>query len=263
MAVVKIFEHVHFIIDKAAASVHDLNMFKIASKLSKSTATRAHILSTALQVFRERGLEAATMRDLAEAAGTSLGSAYYYFPSKEAIIQAYYDDVQAEHSRRVTATISASNLDLLERLRAAFHSKLDILLGDRKLIGTLFRFTGEPAHPLSTLGPATKATRQQSLEIFAQALGDERLPDDIRQILPTALWTLHLGMLLYFIYDESPNQQRTRKLVDGSLALLVRVLFLAKMPLLKPVRGSITSLLREAGLLPEGAVPSAPQEGKS
>jgi AcrR family transcriptional regulator len=228
----------------------NLNMFRTVTKLTKSTATRAHILSTALQVFRERGLEAATMRDLAAAAGTSLGSAYYYFPSKEAIIQAYYDDVQAEHAHRLTAALAEGKLDLLERLRAAFHAKLDILQGDRKLIGTLFRFTGEPDHPLSTLGPATKTTRQQSLAIFSQAIGDERLPEDIRKLLPTALWALHLGILLYFIYDESPNQQRTRKLVDGLLALLVRVLFLAKMPLLKPVRGSITTLLRDAGLLP-------------
>ena len=226
-------------------------MFNSATYSAKAQLTRAHLLATALRVFRERGLEAATMRELASAAGTSLGSAYYYFPSKEAIIQAYYDDVQAEHARRVTAALGENRLDLKDRLRAAFHTKLDIVQGDRKLLGALFRYTGEPQHPLSALGDGTGRNRQQSMSVFLAAIGDEKLPDDIRAILPTGLWALHMGILLYFIYDDSPEQQRTRQLVDAVLALLVRLLALVKFSVLKPVRGSILSLLRDAGLLPE------------
>jgi AcrR family transcriptional regulator len=226
-------------------------MFKSTPSLARSTATRSHILSTALEVFRQKGLEGATMRELASAAGTSLGSAYYYFPSKEAIIQAYYDEVQTEHARRVRAVLDGEDRDLVDRLRVAFHAKLDILQGDRKLIGTLFRFTGEPEHPLSTLGPATRNTRQQSLAIFKLAIGNERLPDDIRQILPSALWALHMGILLYFIYDDSLQQVRTRRLVDSSLKLITRLLALAKLPMLKPVRGGVLEILRDAGIAPE------------
>lgn len=230
-------------------------MFKTATPTPKAQVTRAHLLSTALRIFRERGLEAATMRELAAAAGSSLGSAYYYFPSKEAIIQAYYDDVQAEHSRRLAAALAEKKLDLKDRLRAAFHSKLDILQGDRKLLGALFRYTGEPHHPLSVLGEGTRKNRQESMSVLATATGDERLPDDIRALLPTALWALHLGILLYFIYDDSPEQERTRRLVDSVLTLVVRVISLAKLPILKPVRGSILTLLRDAGLLPESDSP--------
>jgi AcrR family transcriptional regulator len=226
-------------------------MFNSATYSAKAQLTRAHLLATALRVFRERGLEAATMRELASAAGTSLGSAYYYFPSKEAIIQAYYDDVQAEHARRVTAALGENRLDLKDRLRAAFHSKLDIVQGDRKLLGALFRYTGEPQHPLSALGDGTRRNRQQSMSVFLAAIGDEKLPDDIRAILPTGLWALHMGILLYFIYDDSPEQQRTRQLVDAVLALLVRLLALVKFSVLKPVRGGILAILRDAGLLPE------------
>src|SRR5271169_4579763 len=92
-----------------------LNMFNTTATSPKAQLTRSHILSTALRVFRERGLEASTMRELASAAGASLGSAYYYFPSKEAIIQAYYDDVQAEHARSVAAALE-TRLDLKDRL---------------------------------------------------------------------------------------------------------------------------------------------------
>jgi hypothetical protein len=100
-------------------------------------------------------------------------------------------------------------------------------------------------------GQGTDQTRRLSVSIFQTALGDERLPEDIRAILPTALWALQLAILLYFIYDTSPEQQRTRRLVDGVITLLVRVLALAKLRILKPVRGSLIALLGEAGLLPE------------
>jgi AcrR family transcriptional regulator len=231
-------------------------MFNNAAASPKAQLTRSHLLSTALRVFRERGLEAATMRELAAAAGASLGAAYYYFPSKEAIIQAYYDDVQAEHARRLAAALTRKRMDLKDRLRSAFHSKLDILQSDRKLLGALFRYTGEPNHPLSALGDGTRKNRQQSMSVFLAALGDERIPDDIRSLLPSALWALHMGIILYFVYDDSPEQQRTRRLVDGVLTFLVRLLALVKLSVLKPVRGSLLALLRDAGLLPE---PDSPQ----
>lgn len=224
---------------------------KTTTATPKAQLTRAHLLSTALGIFRERGVEATTMRELAAAAGASLGSAYYYFPSKEAIIQAYYDDVQAEHARRVTAALAEGRLHFVDRLRTAFHSKLDILQGDRRLLGALFRYTGDPGHPLSVLGDGTRATRRQSIAIFKAAITNERLPEDIRAFLPTGLWALHMAILLYFIYDESPEQRNTRHLVDGILTLLVRLLGLAKLRLLKPVRGGVLAILRDAGLLAE------------
>jgi hypothetical protein len=150
---------------------------------------------------------------------------------------------------------------LLDRLKVAFHTKLDILQNDRKLLGALFRFAGQPDHPLSPLGAATRQDRQKSMATFALALGEERLPEDVRAILPSALWALHMGILLYYIYDDSPQQQRTRILVDGSLALLVHFLSLMNLPFLKPVRRSVLALLHDAGLLePSSLAPLSLEE---
>jgi AcrR family transcriptional regulator len=241
-------------LDKGLGLGYYLNMFNEKNPRGKSPETRAEILRAAIDIFRVRGLEGTTMREIASASGVALGAAYYYFSSKEAIIQAYYDEVQAEHMRRVEAVLAAGKLDLKARLLAAFHTKLDILKGDRKLLGALFRFTAEPEHRLSAFGASTKRVREQSFEILSTAICEERLPQDIRTVLPVALWVLQMGILLYFIYDESEGQRRTRNLVDGAIALFVRVLSLAKLSVLKPVRGSVFALLRDAGLVPE--VPS-------
>jgi AcrR family transcriptional regulator len=238
-------------------------MFNSSKTYSTGEATRSLVLRTALGLFRERGVDAVTMREIAKSADVALGATYYYFPSKEAIVQAYYDQVQGDHLARVSAQFVEAKLNLEERLRIAFHSKFDILKGDRKLLGALFRYAGEPEHQLSVFGAATQVNRQQSMAVFKLAIiGEERLPKDILAVLPMALWSLSMGFLLYFIYDNSPRQERTYKLIDGALELLVPLLSLVKSPLFKPFRGSLFALLRDTGLLaePTSPAPHSPQE---
>ncbi len=146
----------------------------------------------------------------------SLGATYYYFPSKESIVAAYYDHVQDQHRQRAFAAFAA-HTTLKERLRAAYHTKLDVMREDQGLLRALFRFGGDPAHPLSWFGPASRAQRQASMEVFAAAIEGERLPDDVQAAAPTLLWTLHMGVLLYFLYDSSEGFRKTRRLVDAAV----------------------------------------------
>jgi AcrR family transcriptional regulator len=217
-----------------------------------SEETRRQILETALALFRDRGFEETTIRDIAAKAGLSLGAAYYYFKSKEAIVGAYYDYVQAEHLVRCREAFSRDG-NLRDRLRASLHTKIDIMQEDRRLLRALFRYGGDPEHALSWFGPATREQRQLSVDVFAEAIAEERLPDDVRDAAPTLLWTLHMGILLYFLYDASPDQRRTRKLIDSAVDFVVHVKRLATSPLLRPMRRRVMTILRDAGLLPAPA----------
>jgi AcrR family transcriptional regulator len=223
---------------------------------SKSAETRARILATALALFRERGFEKTTMRDVAAAAEVALGSAYYYFDSKEAIVAAYYEYVQEEHKARAEAAFPAAR-DFRARLGVAFHTKIDILAADRPLLVALFRYGGDPDHPLSWFGPAGRRQRELSIAVFDAAVGDERMPADLRSLAPLLLWTLHMGITLYSLYDASPDLARTRRLTDGALDLLVKAKPVGSLPLLRPLRRTVIALLDEAGLLPSGPTEAA------
>lgn len=229
-------------------------MFKVTGgravpQRAASEETRRQILETALTLFRERGFEETTIRDVAGAAGLSLGAAYYYFKSKEAIVGAYYDYVQQEHLARCRESFAGSR-DLRDRLRAALHTKIDIVQQDRRLLRALFRYGGDPDHPLSWFGDASREQRALSVSVFAEALALERLPDDVREVAPTLLWTLHMGVLLYFVYDASPSAQRTRRLIDAAVDFAVDVRRLAASALLRPFRRRVLGILRDAELLP-------------
>lgn len=232
-------------------------MFTKRKTRSKSLVTRDHLLNTALSLFRRKGLDATTMRDVAKEADVALGAAYYYFASKETIVQGYYEQVQTEHTRRVKEALEKESLDLQGRLRIVFHTKLEILREDRRILGVLFRYTGDPEHPLSVFGKGTRANREQSLEVFRLALADESIAQEFAPVVPLALWALHMAALLYFVYDDSANQERTYKLVDAALALLVRLFGVMNLPIFSPFRESIVALLRDARILPEELPPSA------
>src|SRR5438132_562332 len=49
-------------------------------------------------------------------------------------------------------------------------------------------------------------------------------------------WLYQMGLILFWLYDRSENQQRTQKLMEKSLGLLVTLLRLSGLPLMKPVR---------------------------
>jgi hypothetical protein len=75
------------------------------------------------------------------------------------------------------------------------------------------------------------------------------MPKDLAQLLPLALWALQMGLLVMFLYDESAEQQRTRRMADGALDLTLKLLALARLAVLKPVRTRVLALLEDAGLL--------------
>jgi AcrR family transcriptional regulator len=213
--------------------------------------TREAILAKALDLFRARGFEVATMRDIARAANVATGAAYYYFPSKEAIVSAYYEQVQRVHAEKVREQLQGKE-GLRERLGVVLHSKLEILQGDRKFLGALFRFTGDPTHPLSVFGKGTQSQRRQSVAIFREAVEGTGVSEEQSQLLPWALWLLQLAMVLFLIYDESQEQQRTHKLADGLLDLVRQLVQLTGSalvrPFIQPFQTKILGMLKESGL---------------
>ncbi len=219
----------------------------------KGEQTRNQIFESALELFRKRGFDSTTMQDIAAHAHAVKSAAYYYFPGKEAIIQAYYEKVQTEQERLCDETFAQSK-DLKVRLAVAMHSKFELAKNDRKLLGVVFRYTGEPEHPLSCLGRGTAEIRRRSMQIFRNAISGEKLPKDLQELLPVALWSLQMGLLVMFLYDSSKDQHRTSRMADGALGLTLKLLSLAKLAVLKPIRTRILTLLREADLLNESGM---------
>ena len=209
----------------------------------KSEATRIRIMDAALKLFRERGFEATTVREIAESAGVATGAAYYYFDSKDAIVLAFYDLAQKDMADRLEGVLDASR-DLGERLRGILQVKLDYFEPSRRLLGALSAHTN-PSHPLSPFSAETREIRENDIRFFARALDGSRVrvPDDLHAYLPRLLWMYQMGIILFWINDGSPNQKKTQALMVKSLEVVVRLIKLTSLPLTKPLRRMIIDLV--------------------
>jgi AcrR family transcriptional regulator len=207
-------------------------------KTAKGARTREHVYRAALAVLRRRGYERATMREIARTAGVSLGAAYHYFPSKDAIVMAYYDESQTLHEQAVRARWTASER-FSDRLDAIYQTKIDTTAPDRKLLGVLFRSVGDPRHPLSPFSRKTAANRDRGLKLFEALLEGE--PPEARRSLARALWLVELGLLLVLIHD-STSGARTRRLAHDLADWIGKAWPLLRSPAARPFLAHIEAL---------------------
>ena len=68
-------------------------------------ARRDQIIAAAAECFARTGYHATTMADIAEAAGVSKGTPYLYFPGKEALFIALYEEWDCGLADRVNAAV--------------------------------------------------------------------------------------------------------------------------------------------------------------
>jgi AcrR family transcriptional regulator len=216
----------------------------------KSDATRKKLLDRALKLFQQRGVEGTTMRDIARAAGLSLGAAYYYFPSKEALMFAYYEANQTELEARAERATGSTR----DRLGADFHAKLTSVRAQRRMLAALVGRLIDPGDPLSALSAQQRAVRERAITVLASILSAGGLSPGAVRLAASALWMLQMAALLLYVHDESPDQARTHRLVDDALDLVVPMLPILDTPLGRGFGARIVEALDRAGI----ALPALP-----
>jgi len=211
---------------------------------SRAEDTRRKIYEAAMEMFREKGFEETTMRDIAGKAGVALGGAYYYYSSKDAIVLAFYREMQ-ETSTPLVGGALTDKKKLKERIRAVLDQRLKLLAPNRKFCAALFRHAPDGADPLSPFSEESRLIREAAIEQMRVALegGDVKIPADLRPRLPYLLWLYQMALIMFWLYDRSPDQQRTQRLMEKSLGLLVNLLRISSLPLMKPLRKTALELV--------------------
>jgi len=219
----------------------ELNKFNNA----RGERTRQLVMDTALRLFREQGYDRTTMRMVASEAGLSPGNAYHYFPSKPHLVQHFYAEIQTEHRRRC-APLIAGTTSLGRRLAGVLHAGIDTMAPYHEFAGTFIKVAIDPTSPLNPFSPESADSRAQSIALFRDVLEGSTtgMDDRLREDLPDLLWLAYLGLVLFWVYDSSPGQIRTRQLIDAAVPLLVRTLRLTRFPMLRPRTTELLAIVR-------------------
>ncbi len=216
----------------------------------KSEQTRRLLIDSALELFRTRGYASTTMRCIAETAGVSVGNAYYYFRSKDELVAELYRFLQDEHRSRSLPLLRDGH-NLGEHLRLILMANLDVMAPYHDF-GAHFLRTAMPPSSASPRGsrPAadTGVGRAKSIALFRQAVTVSRPqpPLAIRDDLPELLWLVHMGVTLFWIYDSSPEQRRSRRLVENVAPLAAKLVILSRLPVVRNIVEDVVHLFQGA-----------------
>lgn len=221
-------------------------MFETEIPDTKSARTRARISEAAIASFVERGYADTTMRLIAERAGVSVGNAYYYFPSKNHLVQDLYERVQREHAA-VAVPLLADERGLVDRLRIVFETGLETLTPYQSSAPGFLSAMIAPDSPINPLSADSGPAREMTVSLFREAVSgaQHRIPADVADLLPEALFVAYLGLVLRWTYDGSTGREKTTRMLDAGLRLLAVSLPFVRMPGLHQTARELLTLVAE------------------
>lgn len=214
---------------------------------TKSEQTRQLVIDTALSMFRSQGYEKTTMRAIAGAAGISLGSAYYYFESKDDLVQELYSRIQADHRAQALAAIE-DQPNFAKRLATVVDVGITVMAPFHTFGGAFIQTAIAPSSTANPFSEASADSRADSIDLFRRTLegSSMNVPASLRDELPELLWLGYLALVYFWVGDRSEQQQKTRQLAAGAAPLIARLIGLAKLPIARKVVEDALNLMRRA-----------------
>jgi AcrR family transcriptional regulator len=215
-----------------------------SARSARAEQTRTAIVEAALRLFRENGYEATTMRAIAREAGVATGNAYYYFGSKEELIQEFYARNHAEHAAACRPVLDAET-ELGPRLRGVLRALIDVQAPYHSFAAKLYKHAAEPASPLSPFSSESSPTRSATIALYAEVIegAHVRVPADLRDRLPELLWLYSMGIVLYWVHDSSPGCAKTYRLIDSTVPLAERLIRLSRLRALNSVTRQLATII--------------------
>jgi AcrR family transcriptional regulator len=208
--------------------------------------TRSAITGAALRLFRERGYEATTMRAIAQEAGVSTGNAYYYFGSKEELVQQFYAHNHADHLAACRPILETETA-FAPRLRGTLRALVDVMGPYHAFAARFFKHAAEPSSPLSPFSQESGPAREAAIALFREVVegSTARIDAELRGQLPELLWLYSLGIVLFWVHDTSPGCTKTYRLIDRTVPLADRLIALSRVRVLRSTIREIVSIVAD------------------
>jgi len=210
---------------------------------AQGAAARDRLYAVAIRLIARRGYEATTLRDIAEEAEVSLGLLYRYFPSKQAVIIALYDELSTDFARHAADIEPGKWRD---RYVFALQTSLNALHPHRVALRALIPvLIGDPDDGVFATGTAFSRERVQ--RVFEDAItGSTDAPKaPLGEALGRLLYLVHLAVLLWWLLDKTPKQRATAALVALTKQMLPAAALTLRLPPIRRFVLSMDELIRE------------------
>lgn len=210
--------------------------------LKKSKRTKDFFLQQALVHFQKDGYDSVTMRDLAKACDSSLGSFYYHFRSKEDIVLELFNASLNGHIERTHKYLNSHEPKLETAMTWICRDRFNEFESYRAVLRVLAQKI-DPHDPVSPWHKSSQAIREQSVELFEEVVSRciTKLEPRIRRQLARGLWLQHLLILAVWSFDRSPNEKEVESVLRQSNRLWKRLPSLMRVPGMKALVNLVLS----------------------
>lgn len=186
---------------------------------------RRKLLDTAAGMIAEKGFSAVTMRDISTQAGLSPSTIYSYFPSKEKIFYAWFDEKQGEMFSAVSDIEDFDSFTLKEKLQTLLEIQLEVWQPHRAFVNIAFKaLLDSPMRSFSEFRPVQSDFSNKVESYFQQAMDREEIPPQpFVRFLCHLFWDYRNLVAMYWLRDTTDGCVNTSRLIDMSLDIFVDV----------------------------------------
>ena len=191
-------------------------------RLVRGRRSRARIREAARALFRERGFDRATLREIAARAGMGASSIYRHVESKEELLVQELADLQEEAWARYRRAERRAD-PTRERVRAFFDAQHDLLARDPDLTVVALRATTWPA---ARVARRVLALQDRTVGLLAEILQAGRVRGDLAReidVLAAARSLVHVASGARIAWANGLlSEAACRADVEASVALMFR-----------------------------------------
>jgi AcrR family transcriptional regulator len=193
---------------------------------SQQEKNRRLIIRTAVDLMTTQGFEGTTMKEIARAAEVGDATIYKYFPSKEKLLLAYFEQAAGDALAQTAKTKGLAGFTLQERLQLLIDGLLEQFLADREFVALAHKLVvGAPLLLMGQELPGKPLLKQAFAELLEQAESKgEIAPCSFKPSLAALLADAVYAITAYWLRDDSEEFANTTQMVDLSLGLLVLAL---------------------------------------
>jgi AcrR family transcriptional regulator len=189
--------------------------------------TKRRILAAALKLFREKGLEGTTTKEISKRAGIAEGTLFNYFKTKEDLALYFFQKETEDLITWFRAEKDLQKAPLPEKLFAIIHRQLEYIEPYEEFIGAVFCRSLQPASTLSPLSFESQELRLKYLRFIREILLEAEQNGEIPHLGDLAAYGIglfYLGIVAFWLQDFSRGKQKTLALLDRALNIGTQVL---------------------------------------
>ncbi len=191
-------------------------------RLENKERTKRAILKAALALFRQKGFQATTTKEISGRARIAEGTLFNYFQTKEDLALYFLEREVLDLIRWFEGRADLGRAPLAEQLFAMIHHHLEQIGPYEDFIGAVYLRALQPSSKLSPLSLERQEINLRYLKfirgLLAQAEARREIPP-VGELGSYGVALFHLAMMTHWLHDHSAGKQDTLALLDRCLKI--------------------------------------------